>query len=154
MPSGCRIERARHAASAFSGEGARLYGGRWNSVGLRVVYLSAHHSLAALEVFVNAQPLSAADEYVIIGAEWDSPMMETLLERDLPHGWRISPPGPVTAAIGDRWVRDGRSPVLAVPSAIIPAETNFLINPAHPDFRRIRIGKPAPFEFDPRMMKR
>lgn len=154
MPSGWRIERAHRAATAFSGEGARLYGGRWNSPGIRVVYLSEHQSLAALEVFIHTQPLPPGDEYIVIGAEWDNAIMEKCQTSRLPRDWRVSPSGLDTAAIGDRWMREARSAVLAVPSAIIPTETNFLLNPSHPDFRRIRIGKPALFQFDPRMLQR
>ena len=154
MPSGWRLQKAIYAATAFSGEGARRYRGRWNSRGVAVVYLSEHQSMAALELLVGIRPLSPADGYVMIGAEWDARLMETRRENQLPADWRISPPGHGTIAIGDRWVREARSAVLAVPSAIIPAETNFVINPAHPDFRRIRIGKPKPFEFDPRVLNR
>lgn len=152
MPSGWRIQKAKHSAAGFSGEGARRGGGRWNSVGVPVVYLSEHQSLAAFEVFLQQQPLSPRDAYAIVAAEWDQSLMEVLPSADLPSTWRILPSGPETAAVGDRWVREARSAVLALPSVIIPAETNFLINPAHPDFRRIKIGKPVPFLFDPRLL--
>jgi RES domain-containing protein len=154
MPIGWRLLKSQRTGSAFSGEGARRWRGRWNSKGTPIVYLSEHQSLAALEVFVQMRPLSPADDFAIISAEWEPDLMETLSAPALPKNWRALPPGMETAAIGDRWVREGRSAVLAVPSAIIPAETNFLINPAHPDFRRIRIRKPARFEFDPRMLQR
>ena len=80
--------------------------------------------------------------------------MERLAEKKLPMDWRASPPGPATMQLGNEWVRAQRSAVLAVPSAIIPAETNYLLNPAHPDFRRLRIHKPVEFTFDPRMLSR
>lgn len=96
--------------------------------------------MAALEVFVRTQPLSAADDYVMISAEWDDRLVETCLLSDLPRDWRASPATAHTVALGDRWIREARSAVLAVPSTIIPTETNFLVNPAHPDFRRIRIS--------------
>jgi RES domain-containing protein len=154
MPSGWRIQRAKYAATAFSGEGARRYRGRWNSRGVPVVYLSAHQSLSAREVIVRAQPLSLLNEHVVVGAEWDEAITETFAAHRLPTGWRASPALPATVEIGDRWLREARSAVLAVPSAIIPAETNFLLNPAHPDFARIRIRKPEPFVFDPRLLNR
>ena len=154
MVSGWRIQRAKHSSKGFSGEGARRGGGRWNSVGVPIVYLSEHQSLAALEVFLQPQPLSATEPYVVISAEWDESLMEVLPVAQLPSAWRLLPAGPDSAAIGDRWVRAARTAVLAVPSAIIPAERNFLINPAHPDFRRIRIRKPVPFGFDPRLFNR
>jgi len=154
MASGWRIQRAKHSAGAFSGEGARRGGGRWNPVGVPLVYLSEHQSLAALEVFLQPQPLLAKIRYIALSAEWDQSLMEVLPVAGLPPTWRLLPAGPASVAVGDRWVREARSAVLAVPSAIIPAERNFLINPAHPDFRRIRIGEPVPFEFDPRMFNR
>lgn len=149
-----RIERAHRGAGAFSGEGTRLYGGRWNSPSVRVVYLSEHRSLAALELFIHTQPLATANEYVVIGAEWDDALVERFPTSRLPRDWRVSPPGPDTVAIGDRWVREARFAVLALPSAIIPNETNFLLNPLHPDFHRVRILKPAGFRLDPRMLQR
>jgi RES domain-containing protein len=154
MPSGWRIQKAQYADTAFSGEGARQYRGRWHSPGVPVVYLSSHQSLAALEVLVRTRPLTPAEEYVLIGAEWDDKLMETCRASDLPAQWRTAPPVPETIAIGNQWLREARSAVLAVPSAIIPAEMNYLLNPEHPDFRSIRIGKPVPFDFDPRLLDR
>ena len=154
MPSGWRIVQAKYAPTAFSGEGARLFGGRWNSPGLPLVYLSAHQSLAALEILIHSRPLSPRGDYVAIHAEWEDSLMERLLERKLPDGWRLSPPGLATMRIGDDWARAKRSPVLAVPSAIIPSETNFLLNPVHPDFGRIARAKPLPFVFDVRLLPR
>ena len=154
MLSGWRIGSARHAKTLFSGAGARRYGGRWNSPGRPLVYLSEHQSLAALEIFIHTQPLSPRNPYVVIAAEWDEALTERLSERALPADWRTSPPGAEAAALGDRWVKEARSAVMAVPSAIIPTETNYLLNPAHPDFRRIRIYKPTPFVFDPRLLQR
>lgn len=154
MASGWRIQKARYAATAFSGEGARRFRGRWNSRGVPVIYLSEHQSLAALEVFVRTRPLSPSEDYAVARAEWDDRLMQVCRASELPAGWRMSPATPETVAIGDRWLREARAAVLAVPSAIIPAETNFLINPAHPDFRRVQIAKPMPFEFDPRLRHR
>ncbi len=154
MPSGWRIQKARRAASAFTGEGARRFGGRWNSPGGAIVYLSEHQSLAAFEIFVHTRPLSPRDAYVIIQVEWEDRLMKTLTTSQLPPTWRSHPPDPGTAAVGDRWIKTQRSAVLAVPSAILPAETNFLVNPAHPDFRRLHIHKAVPFEFDPRLLQR
>jgi len=103
---------------------------------------------------VRTRPLLPDEEYVVISAAWDDNMMASCSVDELPTAWRGSPARPETVSIGDRWVREARSAVLAVPSAIIPAERNFLLNPAHPGFRRIRIGKPVRFSFDPRMLHR
>jgi RES domain-containing protein len=72
----------------------------------------------------------------------------------LPANWRISPPPAETKDIGDRWVKEGRSAVLALPSAISPDDTNFLLNPEHPGFKRIRIAPPIDYDFDPRLLGR
>jgi len=152
MPSGWRIDRSRR--NAFSGEGARRFGGRWNSPGVAVVYLSEHQSLAALEIFVHLRPLVPRDKYLAYFVEWNDAHMETLSPRIFPPDWRASPPGPATMQLGDRWVAEARSVVLAVPSAIVPAERNFLLNPAHPKFGQLRLHKGVEFAFDHRLLGR
>lgn len=152
MPSGWRIDRPRR--DAFSGEGARRFGGRWNSPGTRMVYLSGHESLAALEILVHVRPLLPKEKFLAYFVEWETAQMETLARNKLPADWRKSPPGAPTMEIGDRWVASGRSLLLAVPSAIVPNERNFLLNPAHPDLRRLRIQKPVEFLFDERLVGR
>ena len=152
MPSGWRIDRPRR--NAFSGEGARRFGGRWNSAGVAVVYLSEHQSLAALEIFVHMQPLISQEKYLAYFVEWDEALMEELVTKKLPPDWRVSPPGPATMKFGDQWVHEARSVILAVPSAIVPAERNFLLNPAHSKFRQLRQHKPVEFVFDPRLVGR
>lgn len=119
-----------------------------------VVYLSQHRSLAVLELLVNARPGSPDEEYAIVEASWDESLMERLAERDLPPNWRAIPPADETRELGDLWINEVRSAVIAVPNVIIPAESNYLLNPAHPDFSRIKIGKPATFVFDPRLLPR
>jgi RES domain-containing protein len=152
MPSGWRIDKPRR--NAFAGEGAKRFGGRWNSPGVAVVYLSEHQSLAALEIFVHLQPLAPREKYLAYFVEWEAAQMEELPRKKLPPEWRASPPGPVTMQIGDQWVREGRSVVLAVPSAVLPAERNFLLNPAHPKFGQLRLHKPVEFTFDTRLIGR
>jgi RES domain-containing protein len=152
MASGWRIDKPRR--NAFSGEGAKRFGGRWNSPGVAVVYLSEHQSLAALEIFVHLRPLIPQEKYLAYFVEWDEAQMEVLAAKNLPLDWRAAPPGPATMQIGDQWVRQARSVVLALPSAILPAERNFLLNPAHPKFRRLRLHKPIEFTFDDRLVGR
>ena len=153
MASAWRIVRARRAATAFSGEGARLYGGRWSSPGVRVVYVSEHQSTAALETLVHALPAGAGERYKAFQLGWPDELTETFLVAKLPAAWRSSPPSQETMRIGDIWAREQRSAVLAVPSAITPADTNFLLNPEHPDFRKIRIAPATDFPFDPRLLR-
>ncbi len=152
MPSGWRIDKP--GRDAFSGEGARLFGGRWNSPGVAVVYLSEHQSLAALEIMVHQQPLTPRGKYLAYRATWDDAQMERLSGKKLPAKWRLSPSAPANMAVGDQWSKEQRSLILAVPSAIVPNEWNYLLNPAHPDFRKLQIAKPAAFDFDPRLLGR
>jgi RES domain-containing protein len=151
MTRAWRIVREDHGYTAFDGEGAWRFGGRWNSRGTRTVYTSATLSLAALETLVHLNP-PVAFKYVAIPIEFDEALVETFATSDLPADWNEEPPPPSTAEIGDRWVKESRSAVLELPSVIIPAEPNYLLNPTHSDFKRIRIGKPTPFSFDPRLI--
>ena len=80
--------------------------------------------------------------------------METLPRKKLPAEWRASPPGPATMQIGDQWVREARYLILAVPSAIVPGERNFLLNPAHPELGKLRRHKAVEFTFDHRLVGR
>jgi RES domain-containing protein len=154
MAEGWRIILASEASTAFAGEGARRYGGRWNSSGVRVVYVSEHQSTAALEVFVNNKPFLPIDKFKAFYLQWPDGITEVVPHKTLPGNWRVHPPAMETRQIGDRWVQERRSAVLAVPSAVSPADTNFLINPLHPDFKRIRIAPPIDFEFDSRLLNR
>jgi RES domain-containing protein len=149
MKQAWRIVKEKHAATAFSGEGARLYGGRWNSVGTSLVYTSGSKALAALESLVHLNP-PVIFRYVAIPIEFDGSLVEKVTT--LPSDWTQEPPPPATRNIGDLWAKAARSALLELPSVIIPGEPNYLLNPAHPDFRKIIIGKPEPFTFDPRLL--
>jgi RES domain-containing protein len=145
-----RIVRAQRASTALTGEGAAKTGGRWNSRGIPVVYASATRALAALETLVHLNP-PMPFEYKIFRVEFAAELMEHIATK-LPADWKTSPSPHSTRRLGDAWVREARSAVLAVPSIIIPDETNYVLNPAHPDFRKIRIGKPVSFAFDARLV--
>ena len=147
-----RLVKTRYADTAFDGEGARLYGGRWNGVGTRVAYASDSAALAVLEVLVHLQASAVLPSYSLVPAEVPAALVHALAPERLPVDWRRSPPPPEVRAVGDAWVRAGTSAVLRVPSAIVEAEHNLLLNPAHPDFARIRIGAPRAFAFDPRLL--
>lgn len=152
MLTAWRIVKARHAARAFAGDGARLYGGRWNSPGVAVVYLASTRSLAALEVLVHVDRSQLLAAFVLISCSFEERLVRRLARRELPRRWRQLPSPSRLAALGDRWVREAQSAVLAVPSAIIEGETNFLLNPGHPDSRHLTIGKPQRFDFDERLL--
>lgn len=149
-----RITKGTRAASAFDGEGARIAGGRWNTPGHRVVYTSASAALAALEIVVNVPRPHLLASYVLVRCEFPEALVERLPMDSLPADWRSSPVPPETQTIGDGWLRSQRSAVLEVPSAVIETERNFLLNPEHPDFRRIRVSQPTPFFFDVRLALR
>jgi RES domain-containing protein len=109
-------------------------------------------SLAALELFVHLDPEDLPPRFVSIAAEIPARMRVRRVElRDLPRGWRRYPAPPRLAEIGAKWAREATAAVLSVPSAVIPEERLYLLNPAHPQFGRIRIRAPEPFTFDPRL---
>jgi RES domain-containing protein len=154
MASAWRIVRASREKTAFTGEGPWRYGGRWNSPGVHVVYVSEHQSTAAFEVFANRVPFIFEEKYKAFHLQWPDSLTEIFPVKKLPANWRGSPASAETMEIGDRCVQERRSAVLALPSAISPADTNFLLNPEHPDFKRIRIHPPINFDFDPRLLGR
>ncbi|MFY9675211.1 MAG: RES domain-containing protein [Terriglobales bacterium] len=148
-----RICRAIHAAGAFSGDGARLFGGRWNSPGVKVVYASSSLALAAIETFVHLEPNLRPDDLVSIEAEIPAGVhVERLDLHSLPRRWHESRDDTLRSK-GDHWVRSGKAVALLVPSAAIRGEWNLLINPEHADFRKLKIEKPTAFEFDLRMFR-
>jgi RES domain-containing protein len=151
MRQAWRIVKEKHATTAFDGQGAWLFGGRWNSRGTRIVYTSGTLALAALESLVHLNP-PVAFKYVAIPLEFDEALLETITIAGLPTNWTEEPPPPATMKLGDLWIKQARSAVLELPSAVIPAESNYLLNPAHPDFKKIAIGKPVPFSFDQRLL--
>ena len=146
-----RLLTARFAQSAFSGEGARLYGGRWNRQGMPMVYTAESQSLAMLEMLVQDEPLRA--RYVMVSATLPKNLkIERVTPDQLPADWRDRAAREQLRAIGTDWARRRSSPVLAVPSVVIPTETDYLLNPLHPAFGRIEIGKPEKFVTDLRLI--
>ena len=148
-----RIASAAHAR--FDGEGARLYGSRWTPRGFPAIYASATLSLAALERLIHTDPdLEPADLVAIAIEVADDVTVETVDVEELPEDWRRYPPPESLANVGRRWLEGVRSAVLSVPSVVIPHERNYVLNPVHPDFTRLKIGRPRPFAFDPRLWQR
>jgi RES domain-containing protein len=152
-----RICRAPYAAEAFSGEGARRFGGRWNSRGVPMVYASTSLALAAIELFVHLEPGQAPDDLVYLSATLpEGEPARTLESDDLPPAWWTDSPAPgvpTTRDLGDSWVRERSSLALLVPSAPIRSEWNVLLNPLHPRMRELQIEPPQPFVFDARMFQ-
>lgn len=149
-----RICKQKYADQAYSGIGAKLYGGRWNEPGLAVVYTAGSLSLAALETFVHLDPDLLPDDLVAGAADLPAKISKSRLgASDLPSDWREYPAPDSIKQIGTNWLKRAKTAVLVVPSAIIPQERNYLINPAHKDFQLLKIHPALPFQFDSRMLK-
>ena len=148
-----RIVKSVHAATAFSGEAAKQYGGRWNSHGSAVIYTASSISLAMLEILVHIRRDQLLRHYVLFGVEFADDLVESLEAKTLPPSWRNYPAPAATQQVGDRWLVASKFAVLRVPSVIVPDESNYLLSPAHPDFKKILIGPAEPIEFDPRLLR-
>lgn len=152
MIHGWRIVATRWAETAFDGEGARRYGGRWNTPGRPAVYLASSRSLAALETLVHMSPAVAARQsFVRFEVSFPKGLIDVVKWHTVPFSPFI---GPETQAVGDQWLSEGKSLALEVPSAVIPEERNYLLNPAHIKFSQVTIGEAEPFAFDPRLIAR
>lgn len=153
MITAWRIVKAKHQARAFDGEGARRAGGRWNSPGLAMIYTAQSAALAALEMLVHLNSGALLSSYVLIPCSFPERVVLRLDRARLPARWRAHPAVPQLQLLGDAWLKNGLSAVLDVPSVIIPPDSNYLVNPAHPDFASIDVGPAQPFDFDARLMK-
>ncbi len=146
--SAIRIVARKFATSAFSGNGARLYGGRWNSPGTSMVYTAGSLSLAILEWRVHLAQWPAPAMSVIV-ADIDQSLI--WIPPRLPAHWKQMPAPRAAAAFGDDWINSNRSAVMRVPSAVVPNEWNYLVNPAHPAFSKLSLGKAHILKSDPRL---
>src|SRR6266576_2510312 len=135
---------------ANDGLGASLYGGRWNHKGTPVIYAAASRALCALEILANADEL--AGDYLVTPIEVPDDVGATTLSIEtLPSNWDADQSTHDTAKIGTDWANNLASAVLVVPSAVIPREQNYILNPRHPEFSKIRFLSPEPFYFDDRL---
>lgn len=151
MISAWRIAKSAPQNEVFSGEGSRQFGGRWNSIGIPVVYTASHLSLAMLEILVHLRGKGPLPIFFAHPISFGESLVEQIPLSALPAGWDAEPPSMVSQGIGDSWVRNATSAILAVPNAVVPGEINFLLNPSHPRFAEITIGSPTPCRFDPRL---
>ena len=142
-----RITKRQHASSAFDGEGAYRFGGRWNSPGTRVIYTSDSLALAALELLVHLDPNHPIPDLVAIPVVIPTALIEMAPSR-IPESLTLS------RSFGDAWADGMRSPAMAVPSIIIPMERNILLNPAHPEFKQLVLDEPISFTLDGRLQAR
>ena len=147
---GYRIVKEKLVDQAFSGEGARRFGGRWNQRGTPAIYLSSTISLAMLEMLVHLQSQELMLKYVVFPVDFDEALVTDVNLKKLPRDWDVSPVLADVQQIGEQWITAGTSAVLRVPSAIVHNEFNYIINPQHHQFNQIKVGKRQQVTFDHR----
>lgn len=148
-----RICRQPYAAAALDGTGGMYTSGRWHAKGYPIVYTASSAALAALEVLVHVDPLTAPTDLRLLAVELpDDLSTETLDPAALPSGWNAVPAPAALQTLGTSWLTSGRSAALIVPSAVITVEQNVLLNPRHPDVRRVRVVGNDAFSFDTRLL--
>ena len=143
-----RLVKRKWRQAAFDGEGARLYGGRWNSKGKACVYLAGSASLAMLEVMVHLDDYQLLTHYALLEVTLQKSSLMSLSADSLPKDWAVEPAPASTAEIGDNWLESQSSLALAVPSTVVPRERNYLINPEHARFQAL-IDSAAEIAFTP-----
>lgn len=148
-----RIVKEKHASTAFTEEGARLFGGRWNSPGTSVVYTAESQSLAVLEMLVHLDLPELLKRYVLFEITFSEELVSSLERSTLPQNWRGDPVPSEVQLMGDAWAAGQSSAIFKVPSALVPDESNYLLNPLHSEFKRIRIGAAVSFQFDTRLAR-
>jgi len=138
----------------LSGEGARLYSGRWNRRGEALLYFSEHLSLCVLELLTRMDYEFLAADYSFLEAEVPSSLISTLRKPEIiTEKWRNNPPISLTQDYGSIWIQKAKTLALKVPSAVLPNESNILINPNHKHFSKIKIMSKRILDIDPRILK-
>ncbi|MCD0488443.1 RES family NAD+ phosphorylase [Pedobacter sp. MC2016-14] len=145
-----RISNCQHAKD-LNGTGAKLVGGRWNSIGTPLHYMASSRALAALEVLANTNTLTDAKNLCLTLFELPENSIKIIDKHELPEDWRTYPAPPVLQNIGDRFVKQSEFLLLQVPSAIIADEFNYLMNVSHPLADQISIIETKSFSFDSRL---
>jgi RES domain-containing protein len=150
-----RLVPAEWVHAAFTGEGGLTHSSRWNKKGTRIVYTASSLSLATLELIANAPPsLIATKRYFAIPVVFDETIVQRINTEELLPNWSQYPATNATKELGTAWIDSAQSAVLAVPSALVPTELNFLLNPTHPEFCNISLGKPNPHKVAKRLLER
>jgi RES domain-containing protein len=116
-----------------------------------MVYVAESQALAVLEVLVHLDSSFLLEKYVLIQVDFDDSLVVDLNRISIPKNWWEDPVPANVQAMGDQWIAAAKTVVLRVPSTLVPGESNFLINPMHTDFRKLKLSKPRPFQFDPRL---
>jgi RES domain-containing protein len=147
-----RITRTRYVRD-LSGNGARLFGGRWNRKGIGILYTSPTRALATVEYLVHVPVALAPADLSIATLELpDDTSAEKVDPTVLPSGWRRHPPPPELSAVGTKWVQaSAHALLLEVPSAVVEGESNVLIDPLHPEMERVRLAEIRPYTLDERL---
>lgn len=145
-----RVVEPAWAEGAFDGEGNWFFGGRWTPERRHAVYLASSTALALLETMVHA-PGRLLPRYVVFPVEFDESLVFSADRSRFPENWRDNPNPSDLQAVGEAWIEEGISPVLCVPSAVVPDEANYVLNPKHAEFGRVRIGASFPLDVDLRL---
>ena len=148
-----RLAKKKYAHDPLGGSGGLLVSGRWHHKGTKIVYCAQSLSLASLEFFVHFEELHKAIALAAIEIELPDTLVADFPAASLPSNWDATPPAAATANIGTQWLNDGRSAALRVPSVLTRGEFNILINPAHADFKLIRVASSLDYRYDTRMWK-
>ncbi len=149
-----RITQALYADD-LSGNGSRLFGGRWNSEGHYALYTAASRSLALLETLVHAPlKLLHSKSYKLITISVpDKTPMEILNVKDLPPNWDALEVEDLTQKIGDKFLEEQKKLILCVPSVLIPEEYNYVLNPLHTDMKQVKNIHQREIRFNDRLVK-
>jgi len=147
-----RLFPARFRNSAFTGVGGLYAARRWNHLGTPMVYTATSRALAALEFFVNLEPIEAPDDLLMAEATVPDACVEAIGLYILPRNWR-GLNNQRCRTIGSEWAQSLRSVALKVPSAVVDGDWNVLLNPKHPDFGKVKVGPAKPFRYDERMFR-
>ncbi len=146
-----RIVRQPYSNTPLDGEGSYRFGGRWSSPGTRVAYAAGHLSLAMIEYFVHIEVSDPPKDLVVVAADIPDDVSRVVLTAQaLPSNWRQVPAPPGLALIGDSFAAERKSAILVLPSALVPSESNWLVNPLHPEFAEIQVHPAEPFHYDSR----
>ena len=147
-----RITQEKYAED-LSGNGARLFGGRWNSEGLFAIYTSSSRSLALLETLAHT-PAKMLQEriYILVTLSVPDAVKPEEIDREkLTAGWDAPDTRPLTKKIGDKFLRNKSGLLLIVPSVLMPEENNYILNPSHPDIKKVKLVNKRRIHFDARM---
>ncbi len=138
----------------LSGKGAALRGARWNSIGVEMLYTASSRALAQSEVAAHFTLATLPDDYVMVTIDIPDDVKITVIDLNhLPPEWDAFPPSLSTQLIGDEFIRTEKSAILKVPSAIVQGDFNYVLNPYHPEFKRIKINSLESFPISKRIFR-